>query len=450
MYRWCALLLLLASLPMWGQTGSGTTASTGPQSIGDAVKTEDKVNHSQPIYVIYVHGINQVGPGDSLLLRKGICKYLGECTVTPLGRVYADSGPFAIDHHPPKITYMEVPVWRTQQEWNASSPFIDRYKIVGHGHVPIIVDEYNWWPLVYPLKCKWLVPNDASLTGPTKNWIDVCSLPGGNRPDPDHPGRVVAYSWIESPEGVQLKHLHRQAALANRSLKNGLMDWGIGDAIMALGTMQEILTAGIRQLLRKTIEGAGADLQTMKPADAGPDFFVITHSLGSYLALAAIDSDWLGPQNPALVEFAMSREDKLTIDYFSAHATGFYFLANQLRLLELAGLSAPTQSSDDSPSATESTRTKSASITHWLDARQAFLQHHSSTVPTPQIIAWSDPNDLLSWDVPNIEGVDVVNIHVRNSGFKILPFLVLPNSAHANYAKNQKILSRIFKPNPKP
>jgi hypothetical protein len=71
-------------------------------------------------------------------------------------------------------------------------------------------------------------------------------------------------------------------------------------------------------------------------------------------------------------------------------------------------------------------------------------------VPTPQIIAWSDPNDLLSWDIPNIEGVDVVNIHVRNSGFKIAPLLVSPNSAHANYAKNQKILSRIFKPNSKP
>jgi hypothetical protein len=78
----------------------------------------------------------------------------------------------------------------------------------------------------------------------------------------------------------------------------------------------------------------------------------------------------------------------------------------------------------------------------------------STTVSTSgcklQVIAWSDPNDLLSWDVPTIEGADVVNIHVRNSGFKIVPFLVSPNGAHANYAKNKKILSRIFKPNPKP
>jgi len=166
--------------------------------------------------------------------------------------------------------------------------------------------------------------------------------------------------------------------------------------------------------------------------------------------LAAIDSDWLGPQNPALAEFSVSPEDRLTIDYFSAHATGFYFLANQLRLLELAGLSAPTQPPNDSPSDAESTGTKPGSITHWVDERQAFLQHHSSTVPKPQIIAWSDPNDLLSWDVPNIEGVNVVNLHVRNSGFTIAPFIVSPTSAHANYAKNQKILSRIFKPSSKP
>lgn len=418
--------------------------------MGDAVRAEDKLNHSQPLYLIYVHGINQVGSGDSLLLRKGICKYLGECTVTQLGRFYADSGPFAVDHLPPKIAYMGMPVWRTQEEWNASSPFIDRFKIVGNDHAPIILDEYNWYPLVYPLKCKWLVPNDASLTGPAKDWIDVCSPQGGNQPDPEHPGRFITYSWITSPEGSELKHMHRRAALANRTLKNGLIDWGIGDAVMALGPMEEILTSGIRQLLRKTIEGAGIDSRTVKAIDAGPDFFVITHSLGSYLALTAIDSDWLGPENPELAEFAISPEDKLITDYFSAHTTGFYFLANQLRLLELADLSATTELPNREHSAPGSEQTQSNSIAHWVDARQAFLQQHSSTVPTPQIIAWSDPNDLLSWDVPNIEGVKVVNIHVRNSGFKIAPFVVSPTSAHANYAKNQKVVSRILKPHPQP
>jgi len=446
----CALVLLLSSLSLWGQTGSNAAAAlAGKESIGDAVKIEDRIDHSQPIYLIYIHGISQVGPGDSLSLRKGICKYLGECNLTYVGRVYAD-GPFAIDQHPPKIAYMQVPVWKTREEWSASAPFIDRYKIVGRNHVPIILDEYNWWPLAYPLKCKWLVTKDASLTGPVKNWIDTCALTGGNQPDAKHPGRYQAYSWIEPPEAGELKHMHRRAALANRGLKNGLMDWGIGDAVMALGPMQEILTAGIRQLLRNTVADAGVDLQTMKPTDPGPDFFVITHSLGSFLALAAIDSDWQGPQNSELTNFRMSPEDKLVVDYFSAHATGFYFLANQLRLLELAGLSAPTQVPDESPASSESTRTKSAAIAHWAEERETFLQHHSSTVPTPQIIAWSDPNDLLSWDVPDIDGVTVVNIHVRNSGFKIAPFLASPTSAHANYAKNQKVLSRILKPNPTP
>lgn len=445
-----AAFLFLACLPIWGQTGSAAKASAGTESIGDAVKEEDALAHSQPIYVIYIHGIGQAGPGDSRLLRKGICKYLGECNETPLGRVYADGGRFAIDQPPPRLMYMQVPVWKTQQEWNASSPFIERYKIIGHGHVPIIVDEYNWWPLAYPLKCKWLVPDDASLAGPAKDVIDVCSPPKGNQPDPNHPGRYLAYDWIESPVAAKLKHMPRHAALANRGLKNGLMDWGIGDAVMALGPMQEILTAGIRQLLTKTIEGAGVDSQTMRPGDAGPDFFVITHSLGSYLALAAIDSNLLGPQNPELAEFVMNPEDKLTIDYFSAHTTGFYFLANQLRLLELAGLSAPAQPPDGSPSGTEVGQTKPASIAHWANMRQAFLQHHSSTVPRPQIIAWSDPNDLLSWDVPDIEGVNVVNLHVRNPGFRIAPFIVSPSAAHASYAKNPKIVSRIFKPHPQP
>jgi hypothetical protein len=38
----------------------------------------------------------------------------------------------------------------------------------------------------------------------------------------------------------------------------------------------------------------------------------------------------------------------------------------------------------------------------------------ASVAPQPQIVAWSDPNDLLSWEVPPVEGVHVVDIPVHN------------------------------------
>jgi hypothetical protein len=52
----------------------------------------------------------------------------------------------------------------------------------------------------------------------------------------------------------------------------------------------------------------------------------------------------------------------------------------------------------------------------------------------------------LSWDVPPIEGVHVVNIRVQNPGFNIPPLVDSPTGAHANYAKNREVLRLILKP----
>lgn len=440
-----AAMVLFASLHVRSQAPTSPAARTTTESVGDVVKA----SHAHPVHIVYVHGINQVGAGDSALLRKGICKYLGECTVTSLGRVYADGGPFILNHAPPNLVYMEEPIWNSSEDWNASAPFIDRYQLTGHGYVPIIVDEFNWWPLAYPLKCKWLIPHDADLAGPSKEQIETCSVPKGNQPDPDHAGRYLAYRWIDPAEAAKLEHKPRRAALLNRSLKSGLMDWGFGDAVMALGPMQEVLTSGIRQLLRKSLELAGVDLNKANPEDAGPEYFLIAHSLGSFLSLVAIDSDWLGPQSPELAEFAISPEEKLAVDYFSAHTTGLYFLANQVGLLELAEVSSPAGLPDHRSAGAPSNTATPTSLRHWQSERETFRLHHAEA-PSPQIIAWSDPDDLLSWDVPAIEGVHVENIHLRNSGFKMAPFIAFPTSAHANYAKNSKVLSRILKPTPHP
>ena len=457
-YATGAALIAFSSSWVWCQQIPSDKQQPEKESIGDAVQAEDKASstHSRgptalvaqpvgsppPIHILYVHGINQVGAGDSLPWRKGICKYLGECTVTHLGRIYAD-GPFAVDSDPLTLALMGKRIWKSKDEWSASAPFIDRYEIKGKGHTPILLDEFNWWPLVYPLKCKWLIARDALLTGASKPQLSVCAA--STTPDPAHSNRYLSYQWIDSSEASDLNHVKRQAQILNRSLKNGLMDWGFADAVMALGPMEDVLSAGIRELLIKSLQSPVKDVSTA-PAKVDAEVFCVTHSLGSYLSLIALDTDLLGSDNPDLSGFQITPEQKQAADYFSAHTAEFYFLANQIALLQLAWVSGSTEHDADPCPSASGERSVPGSIAHWLCKRDTYLTKRASVAPIPQIIAWNDPNDLLSWKVPKIDGVHVVNITVRNSGFKLPPLLESPNAAHANYAKNREVLRMILKP----
>ena len=226
--------------------------------------------------------------------------------------------------------------------------------------------------------------------------------------------------------------------------------------------------------------GRVADPGTARPDDAGPEFFFITHSLGSYLSLAALDPDspaanQLANQSSAasLPQFAISPDQKSAAAYFSAHTAGFYFLANQIELLELAHLTiedqppapcpvalgsdtapAPAAPSTPAPAAVAgaSATNPANSIASWQCRRQMYLaqrnQQHGPNLLGPQIVSWSDPDDLLSWNVPQVPPVRVVNLHVHNRAFKIPPFIVSPTGAHANYAENPRVLRVIFEPTP--
>src|SRR3974390_923021 len=374
-----AVLILLASSSVLCQKTPPEKQAAGTQSIGDAVQAEDKTaaSHQRPenreataqpvagtrhIHILYMHGINQVGAGDSLLLRKGICEYLDECTVTNLGRIYAE-GPFAVDSAPPTLAYMGDRIWKSKEEWSASAPFIDRYQITGNGHTPILVDEFNWWPLAYALKCKWLIARDSRLTGPAKAQLDICATP--TSPDPAHPKRYLNYQWILTPQASDLNRISRHATILNRSLKSGLMDWGLGDAVMALGPMEEVLSAGIRDLLIKSLHSYATNLHRAEEEDADAEVFFVTHSLGSYLSLIALNSDLLGPQDPELSNFQITPEQRQAADYFSAHTEGFYFLANQIALLQLARVSVATSGDTGPCASTTGGKSLPSSIAHW-------------------------------------------------------------------------------------
>jgi hypothetical protein len=225
------------------------------------------------------------------------------------------------------------------------------------------------------------------------------------------------------------------------------MDWGFADAVIALGTMEDVLSAGIRELLIKALQ-IPPDIKASDWENAEAEDFFVTHSLGSYLSLVALDSELLGPQDPELAEFQITPEQRQAADHFSEHTVGFYFLANQLALLQLARIY-PSAESEASPCpSTGGGTATSPSIAHWRCKRELYMTQQASTAHAPQIVAWSDPNDLLSWEVPQIEGVHIVNIRVQNSGFKIPPLIESPTGAHANYAKNREVLRLILQPTP--
>ena len=52
------------------------------------------------------------------------------------------------------------------------------------------------------------------------------------------------------------------------------------------------------------------------PAKVDAEVFFVTHSLASYLSLIALDSAWLGSDNPDLSGFQMTPEQKQAADYF--------------------------------------------------------------------------------------------------------------------------------------
>ena len=60
-----------------------------------------------------------------------------------------------------------------------------------------------------------------------------------------------------------------------------------------------------------------------------------------------------------------------------------------------------------------------------------------------QVVAWSDPSDVLTWRVPRIGDVDVVNLYVQNGKHWFWIF-ESPTRAHGNYAGNKDMLGVMF------
>jgi hypothetical protein len=428
---------LLASSPRTslGQTAPAATPSKPTASLADSLQR----GGDKQLHIFYVHGIASDGPGDydSWSLRRGICAFVEDCT-TPAGELdgkteYADQDEFSLNAPPPTLEYLGQRVWKTDpsgassQEWNAAAPFVVHWKLARSSGPAIYVDEIDWWPLVFSLKCRQIVRSDAALVGPSADRIKLCSI---LKPDPSEPGRFISYDWIPTADAPGLLTLASREALVNRKLKNGLLDWGFSDAVLALGPLRTYLLDGIRQLILKSVAVSldGSRGGPVTPRDY-QEYVIVSHSLGSYLIFAALDI------NPAASQTLTVQESGNAFGQILARTSLVYFFANQLRLLELASLDATSDNNLFSH------------LKAWGGLRCDYLKSLPGSMGTcarPQIVALNDPSDLLTWTVPDIASVDVHNVVVKNARHWLW-LLESPTKAHDNYEKNKSAIGQMLK-----
>jgi hypothetical protein len=445
-------------------------------SIGDAL---DSADH-HPVHILYVHGINQIGAGDSALLRESICTRLKLCSVSDwkkAGVEFADKGEFADGVNPPTLAYLGSPVWNNEDEWHAAAPFVVHWVVqLRHHPAALEVDEINWWPLLMALKCRGVLAPESYLAGPDHHLLKVCS----QRSAQDPSGLARFYPWITPDQAAKLAAIHPRGMLINRTLKSNLVDWGLGDVMLAVGPMGGLMRDGIRQLMAKSAAfdpnqalGSTGSAAPSQASGSGTynwrallshdnamdqEFIGVTHSLGSYLLFNTLTQESADavPQQYSAAEAKRLAAEETAMRYIFERMSLVYFFANQLQMLEITNLEnvpAATASAfqprglDVPPAPVTRAANFRSLVDHWSQMQSSFqiAVHPSDSAAREklQVVAWSDPSDVITFRVPRIGSVDVVNLYVQNSAHWFRLF-ESPTNAHADYACNKAVLRTMF------
>ena len=422
------LLLSLLATRSFGQSPSTNPSPQQSDSLADSLRHSE----GKEIHIFYIHGIGSDGPNDydSLALRSSLCAYLKDCTSpagTPISEWdYADQDQFRPDAPVPDLEYMDERVWRSADEWRAAAPYAIHFQLARANGQKLYVDELNWWPLTFSLKCRQIIASDASFVAPSKARIETCSH---LEPNLGVPQRFKSYDWITSEEAARLTHLPSKGARANRELKIGLMDWGFSDAVLALGPLRPYVLDGIRQLILKSqgdSRAASAAAPDRQPVDQ--EYIIVSHSLGSYLIFSALDT------TQTTLKTTPVPQSENRFDQVLERTSMVFFFANQLRLLELASLDGPTD------------RNLATHLERWGKLRCDYLASKpdaSQACRPPRITALNDPSDLLTWTVPNLPGVEVENYTVKNSAHWFWMF-ENPTKAHNNYSRDKRAIKEML------
>jgi hypothetical protein len=233
----------------------------------------------------------------------------------------------------------------------------------------------------------------------------------------------LSYDWSAPAES--------RRSLINRVLKRELMDRHLADPILYLGRAgAEVRYAAefaICNMLGGRLEGAACVEQGETPVGRQPEVVIVAESLGSKVAFDALTA--LGASH--------DRQTQAAAESFARRTAAVYLLANQLPLLGLAELN--VESSEEAGT--------SGGLDGFLVLRESLEERGIAMGPL-QIVAFSDPNDLLSYEIsPELASrypeASFINVRVGIAGRGLFKLIANPLRAHTGHRDDRRVMDAL-------
>ena len=307
---------------------------------------------------------------------------------------------------------------------------------------------------------KRVTPAQPALITPAAERIDIPYAAPENQarlytydfgpPGSDRRTLTVSYLlWTPLTESVKCRLEDEDASAppkqAFADFAKDFIDDKLADAVLYSGSYRlRVLRLSLQGALCKVTGGKWTD---GKCATHAPDYrdptVIITHSLGGYMMMDAIQSDLHCEAMPN-GSVARTPAEKVL-----ENTPVIYMMANQLALLDLS-----TLRHDPSVSILRTSETAGEKMTNdfarcWAAARARSAAPGGRAAAISHLAAFSDPNDILSWRVErrNLQfpqadwgKVAVTNVFMSNSEFSLPGLISDPVNAHLGYFVNPTVM----------
>ncbi len=214
--------------------------------------------------------------------------------------------------------------------------------------------------------------------------------------------------------------------------KSSLMNQSVSDVIMYQGNFRNV----IRSEMKNT-------LQSMVSDSVNRTIVGITESLGSKIFIETVNES--------------SDNGERWASEWKGSIASVYMLSNQLPLLYMGDLKSSEYLEDDRLVIHRTKVFQDKLTLNVYEPLRKFVSNETSfSGEKPQLISISDPNDLLSYPVPenvfytSAYNVNNVFVSIANKGYSWpfgKPRIVNPIKAHLNYQKNPLVISYILNGN---